>query len=111
MWESRHLATSLPWTNVKIHLPKKPKIMNTDINIEPEKAELNQKPSDEVRCNSCSTWEVIDSCPPHTTVIVGDVKKTGSGYHNGFGQWFAYGSSTPIETPTHWMPYPKPPKI
>ena len=43
--------------------------MNTDINIEPEKAELNQKPSDEVRCNGCSPSQGWALYRPDGTVI------------------------------------------
>jgi hypothetical protein len=52
------------------------------------------------------TWLPSKDAPKRETVIVGDAKNTGAGWHNGHGQWFAYGSSIPMETPTHYMPFP-----
>jgi len=55
------------------------------------------------------SWLPAKDAPKRTTLIVGDAGKTGAGYHNGRGQWFIYGTSLPMETPTHWMPFPFPP--
>lgn len=54
-------------------------------------------------------WLPAKDAPERETVIVGDAKNTGAGWHNGYGQWFVYGTSIPMETPTHYMPFPSPP--
>jgi len=61
------------------------------------------------RAASCSAWLPAEDAPKGDTVIVGDVETTGAGWHNGRGQWFVYGSSIPMETPTHYMPFPPSP--
>ncbi len=54
-------------------------------------------------------WLPSKDAPERETVIVRDAKNTGAGWHNGHGQWFVYGSSIPMETPTHYMPFPSVP--
>ena len=57
-------------------------------------------------------WQPIETAPPRETVIVGDASKVGAGFCNEFNRWFVYGTfNIPMETPTHWMPFPSPPNI
>jgi hypothetical protein len=63
--------------------------------------------------SDCEKWQTVDSAPIRKNVIVGDPKRqaVGAGYRDRSGQWYAYSANTPMETPTHWMPFPDPPKL
>ena len=70
---------------------------------------VNEKTEGGCSATPCSVWLPAKDAPKRDTVIVGNVETTGAGWHNGRGQWFVYGSSIPMETPTHYMPFPSPP--